>query len=115
MQSFTTVDEYIQSFPKDVQKVLASVRDTIKEELPHAKETMSYKMPSYTLGGETIIYFAGWKEHVSLYPFTPEMLVALPELRAYKSGKGTVQFSFDQEIPLNLIRKIVQFRLNEAE
>lgn len=108
-----TVNEYIQSFPKDVQKILEQVRLAIKETAPEAEETISYKIPAFKLNGKELIYFAGWKNHISLYPKPGSNEAFTKQLSVYKGGKGTVQFPLDKSIPLSLIKRIVKFRIKE--
>lgn len=111
---FKNIDEYIKSFPTEVQEVLQTLRNTINNEIPGAVEVISYNMPAFILNGTRIIYFAGWKKHVSLYPFSTAMESALKDISKYKtSGKGTIQFRLDTPLPLPAIRAIVQFRLKE--
>ncbi len=113
---YKTTDEYISSFPKEVQEILETIRKTIREKIPTAEEYMSYNIPAFKIDGKYIIYFSGWKQHSSLYPFSEAMEKALPESKNYKtSGKGTIQFPLDKPLPLPLIRKIVQFRLKESQ
>ena len=111
---FKTIDEYINSHPLEVRKVLQTLRETIKEVVPEAQEKISYNMPTFTLNGIHLLTFAAWKKHTSLYPFTKTMEASLKEASSYKtSGKGTIQFPLDQPLPLPLIRKIVQLRVKE--
>ncbi len=111
---FKTVDEYIASFPADVQKVLETIRQTIKSEITNGGEVISYNIPAVTNGKDPVIYFSAWKKHSSLYPFTEAMAKEFPETSEYNtSGKGTIQFSYDQPLPIELIKKIVRFRLQE--
>lgn len=113
---FQTIDDYIASFPEDIKQKLKNLRKIIHEELPHAEEAISYNMPSFTVGGIRVIYFSAWKKHISLYPFTNDMLIAFPETHEYDtSGKGTIQFPYTKPIPVDLIRKIVRHRLGEIE
>jgi len=110
---FSTIDEYINSFPPNMQEVLQMLRQMIKEEAPEAKETIKYGMPTFTLHGN-LVYFAAWKKHIGFYPITSEMEAAIAELADYKtSGKGTIQFPLSQPLPLPLIRQIVGFRVRE--
>lgn len=112
---FLNIDDYLDSFPEDVKKILQLLRQTIVHELPQAKETISYNMPTYKIGDDSVIYFAGWKAHVSVYPFSTAM-EAIPEAKGYAiSGKGTIQFSYDQPLPISLIRSIIRFRLDEIK
>jgi uncharacterized protein YdhG (YjbR/CyaY superfamily) len=110
---FTTIDEYIQSFPPLVQERLHQLRQTIKDVAPNAEEAIKYQMPTFVLHGN-LVYFAAWKRHISIYPITAEMEASLQELADYPtSGKGTVQFPFDRPLPLPLIRTIVACRVRE--
>jgi uncharacterized protein YdhG (YjbR/CyaY superfamily) len=110
---FTTIDEYIQSFPPTVQERLHQLRQTIKDVAPDAEEAIKYQMPTFVLHGN-LVYFAAWKRHISLYPITAEMEASLQELTDYTtSGKGTVQFPSDRPLPLPLIRTIVTCRVRE--
>ena len=111
-KQITTVDDYIQSFPKPLQATLEELREVIKEQIPNAKETISYKMPAYKSDGKFIVYFGAWKHHISLYPFSKEMNDVIAGLSDYKtSGKGTIQFPADKPLPLEKIREIVDFLL----
>lgn len=108
--SITTVQDYIASFPPDVGKLLEQVREIILEIAPSATESISYGMPAYKLGGP-LAYFAGYKNHIGFYP-TPAGLEAFKEdLAPYKTGKGSVQFPLDAPLPVQLIRKIVVYRM----
>lgn len=107
------VEEYIAGFPKDTQKILEQIRATIKKAAPDAEETISYAIPTFKLEGRYLVYFAGYKNHIGLYPVPRENEAFKEELSAYKGGKGTVQFPLDKPIPLDLITKIVKFRVNE--
>lgn len=112
---FTNVDDYIKSFPEDVQKTLQQVRKTIKKAAPDAIEGFSYMMPAYKLNGKPLVYFAGYKNHIGLYA-TPSGHVAFAqELSKYKQGKGSVQFPLDEPVPLDLIKQIVKFRVLETK
>ena len=108
-----TIDEYIAGFPKETQTYLRQIRTTIKEAAPDAEEKISYGMPTFTLAGKYLIYFAGYKKHVGLYP-VPGNKTFEKDFSAYKtSGKGTIQFPLDKPIPFGLITKIVKFRVKE--
>jgi len=110
--NFSTIDKYISTFPKDVQKKLESIRQTIKKSAPGAEETISYQIPAFKLNGP-LIYFAGFKNHVSIYPAPRGDAEFKKELSEYKGGKGTVQFPLDKPIPLSLIGRIVKYRIKE--
>ena len=107
------IDEYITAFPKEVQKLLEEVRSTIKEAAPAAEEKISYGIPAFTLQGYMLIYFAGFKKHMSLYPAPRGNEAFKKELANYKGGKGTVQFPLDKPIPFGLITRIVKFKVKE--
>jgi len=107
-----SVDEYINSFPEEIQKRLEEVRKVIKSVAPLAKEGISYGMPSYKFHGQ-LIYFSGFKSHIGLYPMSDQIVKAIPEVAEFRTSKGTAQFKHDQPLPLELIKKIVKFRLEE--
>lgn len=108
------IDEYIDGFPKDTQNMLMQVRQTIKATVPQAEETISYGMPTFKLNGHYLIYFAGYKNHIGLYPVPANNKGFEKDFSAYKtSGKGTIQFPLDKPVPVELIKKILKYRLNE--
>ena len=108
-----SIDEYIAGFPKETKKILEQVRTTIKNTVPDAEETISYAIPAFTLNKTYLVYFAGYKNHISLYPAPTGNDVFEKEMAGYKSGKGTVQFPLDKSLPINLIIKIVKYRMKE--
>lgn len=108
-----TVDEYIASFPVDIQKMLTRIRNIILKYAPDAEESLVYKMPAYKTFGKTLIYFAGFKDHIGLYATPSGHLEFTKELAKYKHGKGSVQFPVNEPIPYELIREIVEFRVWE--
>jgi uncharacterized protein YdhG (YjbR/CyaY superfamily) len=108
------IDEYIAGFPEAVQEILQQIRATIKVAAPEAEETISYAIPAFTLNGRYLVYFAGYKKHIGLYPVptgNPEFDTAFAPYKT--SGKGTVQFPLDKPLPLSLITRIVKFRMKE--
>jgi uncharacterized protein YdhG (YjbR/CyaY superfamily) len=105
------IDEYIAAFPSDVQDILQKVRTTIKEAAPDAQETISYQIPTFTLKGKYLIYFAGYKKHLSLYPAPIGVDEFKSELAPYESGKGTAKFPLAKAIPFDLISRIVKYRI----
>ena len=108
----TNVDEYISQFPDEVQQILRRIRDLIRELAPQAEERIAYQMPGYYLNGP-LVYFAGFKRHIGIYPTGVELQPLEAELSSYKRSKGTVQFPLDRPIPYDLITKIVQYRVAE--
>lgn len=110
---FTTIDEYISTFPAEIQAILQSVRAAIHEAAPAAEEKISYQMPTFYLHGN-LVHFAAFKHHIGFYP-TPTGVEAFQErLSQYKGAKGSVQFPLDQPMPLDLIRDITKYRVDEA-
>lgn len=110
------IDEYIAGFPRSVQRVLERVRSTIRKAVPAAEETITYRMPTYTLHGRYMLYFAGWKRHYSLYPATDRLAAAFKhELARYEvSGRGTIRFPLAEPVPVRLIAGIARFRAKEV-
>jgi uncharacterized protein YdhG (YjbR/CyaY superfamily) len=109
----TTIDEYIAAFPDDVQKKLEQVRTTIKKAAPGAEERISYGIPAFNLNGQYLIYFAGYKKHIGMYPVPGGVKEFEKDFAPYyTSGKGTIQFPLDKPMPAGLIKKIVKFRIN---
>jgi uncharacterized protein YdhG (YjbR/CyaY superfamily) len=109
------IDDYIAGFPKDIQKILEKVRATIRKAAPGAEETISYQIPTFKLNGTYLIYFAGFKNHISLYPAPRGAEEFKKELAAYEGGKGTVRFPLDEPIPFDLIKRIVKFKVKENQ
>ena len=109
---FQTIDEYIQTFPKDIRKILEKVRQTIKEATPDAEEAISYQIPTFKLNGN-LVHFAAFKKHIGFYPAPTGSEAFKKELSVYKAGKGSVQFPLDQPMPYELIAQIVAFRVFE--
>ncbi len=108
------VDHYIQAFPESTAAALTHVRNTIRENAPAADECISYGMPAYKWNGKPLVYFAGYKHHIGFYATPTGHSAFEEELSIYKHGKGSVQFPLDQPLPLNLIRRIVLFRIKEV-
>ena len=111
--TFNSIDEYISTFPKDVQKILQELRETIKAAAPDAGETISYGIPTFTLNGKYLIYFAGWKNHISIYPIPTGTEAFSKQVSKYVEGKGTLKFPIDKPLPMSLITKIVKLRVAE--
>ena len=112
---FKSVDEYIASQPEAAQGVLKRVRSTISKALPGAEEGISYKMPTYKRQGEPVIYFAGWKQHYSLYPASARLIAAFKDdLAPYEINKATIRFPLSGTVSVKLIERIVKFRAKEV-
>jgi uncharacterized protein YdhG (YjbR/CyaY superfamily) len=109
--NFKSVNEYIASKPKDVQAVLKLVRDAIRKAVPEAEELISYRIPMYKMNGRPVLYFAGWKEHYSLYPLGDALAAEFKkELADYKMSKGTIRLPLSEPVPVKLIERIAKFR-----
>ncbi|MDL2145369.1 DUF1801 domain-containing protein [Flavobacterium tructae] len=106
------IDEYIGSFPNDVQEILERIRMTVQNAAPDAKEKISYSMPAFEQNG-IVVYFAAFKNHIGLYALPSGHDAFKEELSKYKSGKGSVQFPLNQPMPYDLITEIVKFRVKE--
>ncbi|MBZ4033477.1 DUF1801 domain-containing protein [Flavobacterium sp. 17A] len=106
------IDEYIGGFPNEVQEILEKVRMTIQNAAPDAKEKISYSMPAFEQNG-IVVYFAAFKNHIGLYALPTGNEAFAPQLSKYKTGKGSIQFPFKNEIPYDLIAEIVKFRVKE--
>jgi uncharacterized protein YdhG (YjbR/CyaY superfamily) len=108
----TTIDEYIASFPAEVQAILQEIRRTIHAAAPEATEKISYQMPTFYLKGN-LVHFAAWKNHIGFYPTPSGTEEYEKELSRYHRARGSVQFPINEPMPLDLITRIVQFRLAE--
>lgn len=108
-----SIDAYIMTFTDEVKKVLEQVRETIKKAAPGVQEEISYAMPAFSLNGAILIYFAGYKNHVGLYPAPTRNPFFEEDFAAYKTGKGSIQLPLNKPMPLDLISKIVKFRMKE--
>lgn len=106
------MDEYIAGFPKDVQKLLQQMRKTIKKAAPQAEETINYGIPTFTLNGN-LVHFAAFKNHIGFYPAPSGIEAFKKELSAYAGAKGSVQFPMYDPLPLELVARIVEFRVAE--
>jgi uncharacterized protein YdhG (YjbR/CyaY superfamily) len=113
--SFQSVDEYIASQPESSQGALVRVREAIRKALPRAEEVISYNMPTYKIDGDTVLQFAAWKSHYSLYAASEPILREFEdELRAYTIEKGTIRFPLSEPVPEDLIGRIAAFRARRA-
>ena len=108
----TDINGYIAQFPADVQIVLEQVRETIRTTAPDAEEVISYQMPAFKNHG-ILVYFAGWKQHVGLYPPISGDIALEKAVARYAGPKGNLQFPLDEPMPLKLIERIVKLRLKQ--
>ncbi|MDR1099705.1 MAG: DUF1801 domain-containing protein [Treponema sp.] len=111
-EKIKTIDEYIAGFEPEIKKTLNELRNFIKSEAPEATEKISYGMPTFYLNGN-LVHFAAFKDHYGFFPNPSGIDEFEKELAPYRSGKGTLRFPFDKQIPWDIIRKVVRFRVKE--
>ncbi|MFH6982913.1 iron chaperone [Marinoscillum luteum] len=107
-----SVDEYIADFPIEVQEILKAIRKVIQQAAPEATESISYGIPTFSQNG-VLVHFGGYKQHIGFYPAPRAIEVFKEELSGYEGGKGTIKFPLNKPIPMELITRIVQYRLAE--
>jgi uncharacterized protein YdhG (YjbR/CyaY superfamily) len=112
MQNTNSIDEYIERFPPDVQKILKKIRKTIQKAAPDAEEAMKYGIPTFVLNGN-LVHFGGYKEHIGFYPDPRGIEELKKEVAPYQAGKGTLQFPLDKPIPYELITRVVKVRVEQ--
>jgi uncharacterized protein YdhG (YjbR/CyaY superfamily) len=112
-EKFETIDEYIESFPENVQSVLVKLRATVQQAAPKAVESISYDMPTFKLNGERLVYFSAWKNHIGLYSIPEGNEAFRKELSPYAGEKGSLRFPLGKPIPYDLVKKIVMLRMKE--
>ena len=110
MKTFANINEYVLSFPKETQMLLEQMRMTIQKAAPNATESMKYGMPTFELMGN-LVHFAAYKHHIGFYPAPSGIIAFKDELKTYVTSKGAIQFPQGQAFPLELIKKIVEFRV----
>ncbi len=109
---FRTIDEYIVTFPENIQGIMQELRQVIRDVAPEVEETLRYQMPTFRLNGN-LVHFAAFKNHIGFFP-TPSAIVEFKErLAKYETSKGTVRFPLDEPIPFELVKEIVKFRVKE--
>lgn len=108
------IDTYIAAFPEPVKSMLETIRTTIRQEAPQASEAIKYGIPTFVQQGN-LVHFAGYKNHLGFYPGSLGIKAFQEELSVYPTSKGTVQFPLGQPLPLDLIRRMVRFRVAENE
>ena len=114
MKAYSTVDEYIALAEPKVKKALKDIRNAIKTTAPKAEEVISYQIPGYKYHG-MLVFFAAWKDHISLYPAPWSAESLKKEMSFYEGSKGTIKFPIDEPMPLALIKKMVKYRVKENE
>lgn len=110
-----TVDKYLENFSGETHQRLETIREAIKQEAPEAIESIAYGMPAYKLHGKPLVYFAGYSKHLGFYA-TPNGHKAFEKkFSKYKQGKGSVQFPLDQPLPIDLIREVIRYRIQQIK
>jgi uncharacterized protein YdhG (YjbR/CyaY superfamily) len=110
---FESIDEYIKTFPAEVQKILEKMRRTIQKAAPEAEETISYQIPTFKLKGRSLVHFAAFRKHIGLYPPAPKEFKK--EVSSFEGPKGNLKFPIDKPIPYDLVTRIVLFRRKVLE
>ena len=110
--AYSSIDEYIASFPEDIQARLQALRNAIHEAAPDAQEKISYQMPTFYLKGN-LVHFAAFKNHIGFYPAPSGIEAYQEELAKYKTSKGAIQLPLDEPLPLGLVQEIVRYRVAE--
>lgn len=110
-KGFTSVDEYIAACPPQSQGYVQKIREIVKASVPKAKEKISYQIACFELNGKNLVHFAGWKNHVSMYPTPTGSETFNKTIAKHAGGKGTTKFGLDEPLPLKLIQQIVKYRV----
>lgn len=110
---YSSIDQYITEAPAEVKQILINIRSLISEKAPEAVSCIAYNMPAFKYHKKPLVYFAAFKNHIGFYALPSGNVAFQKELTKYKTGKGSIQFPLDQEIPYDLIGQIVEFRVVE--
>ncbi len=113
-KKFTSVDEYFQAFPPEIQSQLKQIHNAVLSTAPHAESCISYNMPAFKYKG-VLLYYAAFKNHIGFYPTASGIAQFAKQLKAYKTSKGAIQFPLDESIPIELVKAITAFRAKENE
>ena len=112
MKKSKAIDEYIATYPKNIQTILEKLRQAIGEAAPEAEEVISYRMPAFKLNG-ILVYFAAYKNHIGFYPTSSGIEKFKNKMSSYKTTRGTVRFPINEPLPFDLVKEIVRFRVRE--
>lgn len=110
MEAVENIDQYIASFPVEIQEKLTAMRETIQRAAPQAEEAIKYAMPTFVLHGN-LVHFAAFKKHIGFYPASEAIREFREKLSAYEVSKGAIRFPLDEKLPLGLVASIVKFRV----
>src|SRR5215472_11176196 len=114
-RKFSTVDGYIDSFPKNVGLILEKIRATVRREAPEAVESISYQIPTFKLKGKKLVYFGGWKDHIGFYSIPRGDKAFREQVAPFETEKGALKFPIDKPFPYDLLKRLVAFRVIEIE
>jgi uncharacterized protein YdhG (YjbR/CyaY superfamily) len=107
------IDEYIAQAPPQARQALTEIRAIVRAVAPDATETIGYSMPAFDLNGKHLVFFAGYERHVGLYPLPGAVEAFGEELKRYKHARGSIQFPLDEPLPVDLIRRMIEYRVRE--
>ena len=108
-ETYTTIEEYVATFPEPTQEVLRGLHAAIREVLPNAAEAIRYRIPTLQIGGKNVVHFAAFTHHVGVYPVPTGDATFQEEQARYRAGKGTVRFPLDQPVPYDFVQRLVGF------
>jgi uncharacterized protein YdhG (YjbR/CyaY superfamily) len=111
-KEYKAIDDYIATFPKNIQSILEEMRQAIRDSAPEAEEAISYQMPTFKLNSN-LVYFAAFKNHIGFYPTSSPIEAFKEDLSDYEVSKGTVRFPLNKPIPLDIVKKMVRYRAKE--
>ncbi|OPZ23678.1 MAG: hypothetical protein BWZ03_00424 [bacterium ADurb.BinA186] len=115
MNPFKTVDEYINAQPPKQKEILQKIRSLVKSIYPRSQEALGYAVASFKLNGKVLIYYASFKNHIGIYPVPKASGDLMKEIEKYQTGKGTMRFPLDEEMPYEFIEKIIKAREGEIK
>ena len=110
---FISINEYVSSLPENAQKAMSEIIATIKAKVPNAEEHISYNMPAFKVNGEYFVHFSAWKNHIGMYPIPAGNEAFQKQIEPYRSAKSSLNFPLDKPMPINLIEKVIKFRIAE--
>jgi len=111
---YKNIDDYIAEFPSNIAQILNEIRQVIQQSAPQAMEAISYNMPAFKMNKKVLVYFAAYKNHIGFYALPSGNNAFQQDLKKYKTGKGSIQFPLEEKMPVELIQKIIKFRLKEV-
>ena len=107
------IDQYMEGLPTGTKKMLQQIRSTVKKTAPGVEEVISYSIPAFKFNKKVLLYFAGWSDHVSIYPVPKANATLQKQISRYQTGRGTLQFPLDKPLAVKLDSSIVKMRVKE--